>query len=1032
MRARLVPVLTLITAFSIAPGEAGEPERELLPQPAPGWSIELAAGAPRLCNPTSIAGAPDGTLYVGQAATETTDVAGVISGSVLAIKDGKSRVCAAGLGIVTGLEWIDGTLFVAHPPELSSFRDTDHDGRADERIALVTGLGPPALVPQGINDHIAAGVRAGMDGYLYIGVGDKGISRAVGKDGRCITLAGGGVIRVRPDGTGLEVVSTGERNPRSIVVSATGEVFTLGAGAAGKRWPGGLTHHINGGHYGYPYQFLTAPFRALPLMGGEAGEPGTQGVCYDEAGLPGRYRGNLFVCDRGGQSIICCEIRKAGGTFAVARQTVVVSKGPLTDFHPLALAVTADGTGFWVVDGASTSRHTPGLATGRLYRLTYSGNDRVSPAPRPRGIALHDRIAALDHPALSIRFDSQRSLAGQGAPALGLLIERLHAGGPASGRLHALWALDAIGGPEARRAIREALADTSASVRLQAARSSGIRADHGAVDPLLALLEDRDPSLRREAAIALGAIGDTRAIAPLLAVLGESDRFAAWSIRTAIRRLGFPEETALRTALLDARRRENALNLADESWSLPVVRALVATLRQTPEPAFRARIVANLAGQFRKYPEWSGTWWGFDPLAGELPRKTRGWDPAGMNMVLQGLRLGLGDQDASVRFQAIVALGEVGPAAGPILCQGMATEPDVRNQALLVEALGTMNDAGSVRLLTSLVVDARRAEPVRAAALDGLARFRSRDIVRARLAVLYDPDAPESLVARALPPLARDGILPPNDMAGFFESPKPLVRAAALMSVNVKKPLPAEIRQLVLARLDDTSTEVRQAAVLAVGVLKLREAVPRLIQTAGAGQADADLRTQAITALCMMPDPRAEAIYRQAAGDPDPALRRGGERALQAIRGQVDAQVQLTGGPQGRTPRVETLRQFALSHLTDPRKGEELFFEKREIACGRCHAAAGRGAGTPGPDLSGLASRSDKVQLIRSLLEPSPRLAAAHQPVKNLAGTLTPLEFTDLIGFLERLKQPAAERNPRQTSSNPGNDQEAAGKRQGP
>ncbi|MGO8899272.1 MAG: hypothetical protein ACLQU5_13140, partial [Isosphaeraceae bacterium] len=81
---------------------------------------------------------------------------------------------------------------------------------------------------------------------------------------------------------------------------------------------------------------------------------------------------------------------------------------------------------------------------------------------------------------------------------------------------------------------------------------------------------------------------------------------------------------------------------------------------------------------------------------------------------------------------------------------------------------------------------------------------------------------------------------------------------------------------------------------------------------------------------------------------------------------------------------------------------------------------------------SGLASRSDKVQLIRSLLEPSHRVATAHQPVKSLAGTLTPLEFTDLIGFLERLKQPAAERNTRRTVSNPVNDQEAAGKRRSP
>ena len=93
---------------------------------------------------------------------------------------------------------------------------------------------------------------------------------------------------------------------------------------------------------GYPYQFLTAPFRALPLMGGEAGEPGIQGVCYDEGGLPGRYRGNIFVCDWGRQAVVCFEIRKAGGTFAVARQATVVSKGIVADFHPLALAVTAE------------------------------------------------------------------------------------------------------------------------------------------------------------------------------------------------------------------------------------------------------------------------------------------------------------------------------------------------------------------------------------------------------------------------------------------------------------------------------------------------------------------------------------------------------------------------------------------------------------------------------------------------------------------------------------------------------------------
>ena len=67
------------------------------------------------------------------------------------------------------------------------------------------------------------------------------------------------MIRIRPDGTGLEVVSTGECNPRGIALSATDEIFTFGTDDDSKKWPNSLTHHIVGGHYGFPYQFLTAP-----------------------------------------------------------------------------------------------------------------------------------------------------------------------------------------------------------------------------------------------------------------------------------------------------------------------------------------------------------------------------------------------------------------------------------------------------------------------------------------------------------------------------------------------------------------------------------------------------------------------------------------------------------------------------------------------------------------------------------------------------------------------------------------------------
>jgi HEAT repeat protein len=571
------------------------------------------------------------------------------------------------------------------------------------------------------------------------------------------------------------------------------------------------------------------------------------------------------------------------------------------------------------------------------------------------------------------------------------------------GRLHALWALDALDDDGARQAIRDALRDRSPRVRLQAARSCGLRGDREAIGGLAALLADSDPAVRREAAIALGSTGGPQALPPLVAALGDPDRFAAWSIRTAIRRIGYPTRDAMGEALLDPRRAESALILADESWCVPVIEALTLSLKATKEPSVRARMVAALAGQYRKFPDWNGEWWGPDPLASAFPRKTENWDRSGMDAVLQGLRQGLLDGTASVRFPAIIALGEVGRPAAAILREGFSAESNPSNQEALVEAMGAATDGESVRLLTNLVADPGRSEPLRAAALDALARFRGPDVLRARLSLLYDSRAPEALVARALPPLARDGILPPNDLAGFLESPSALVRASALMSLNVKKALPVELKALILARLDDPSADVRQAAVIAAGTLQLREAIPRLIQAAS--QADAELRTGAISALCRMPDPRAAPIYREAANDTDPSLRRAGAQALKAIGGGVDPSVDRTGSSHPAIKDTAAFSRFASTHQGDPRSGEALFFENKSLACGRCHVVNGRGTAHQGPDLSGLGARYDEARIIRALLEPSQPVAAAHHPVTDGIRSLTPLQFTDLISFLRRSKQ---------------------------
>ena len=596
MTLRLVFALIIATVVTAARG-ADQPGRAL-PAAAQDWSIELAAQSPQIVFPTAIVAAPDGTVYLG---SDPMDMPGPPTepiDRVLAIKDGKTTVFADKLWSVMGLEWVDGTLYVVHAPFLSAFRDTDGDGKADSRVDLVTGLGPKLPGFNGINDHIASGIRLGMDGFLYIAVGDKGIPRGVGRDGKTIQLHGGGVIRVRPDGTGLEVVSTGECNPLSVALSATDEIFTYGNDDDSKKWPNSLTHHIVGGHYGYPYQFLTAPHRALPIMSGQVGGSGAQGICYNEDGLPAEYRGNLFFCDWGLQTVFRFEIKKAGGTFALTRRTAFVSRGDVPDFRPFSLAVAADGQSLWLVDWAYNGWLASGPRTGRLYRLRYTGSSRPCPLRgRPamtrryassRSITRHWRSAWNRNESSSTRgrrwFRSWSSGSRRPSPKRGGCTLSGHSTRSAAptrdGRSGRCW-------PTLRQGCASRPRDRWAFAVTRLPSSQ-----------LLRLLTDRDAAVRREAAIAAGRLGDLGAGPALYAALGDADTFAAWSIRQAIRRLNAWNKQALVEALLDERRLESALRLTDEAWAVPVVAALTEALSRTTSVPVKARIVANLAGLY--------------------------------------------------------------------------------------------------------------------------------------------------------------------------------------------------------------------------------------------------------------------------------------------------------------------------------------------------------------------------------------------------------------------------------------------------
>src|SRR5439155_4186386 len=134
------------------------------------------------------------------------------------------------------------TLFVMHPPVLEAFHDDNRDGLADRSEVIVRGLGND-LRFRGA-DHTCNGLRLGTDGWLYIALGDYGALNAVAKDGSHLQLHGGGILRVRPDGSRLSTVVEGTRNIYDVAIDPFMNLFTCDNSNDGDGWNVRLSHMI--------------------------------------------------------------------------------------------------------------------------------------------------------------------------------------------------------------------------------------------------------------------------------------------------------------------------------------------------------------------------------------------------------------------------------------------------------------------------------------------------------------------------------------------------------------------------------------------------------------------------------------------------------------------------------------------------------------------------------------------------------------------------------------------------------------------
>ena len=133
---------------------------------------------------------------------------------------------------------------IASGMDLVVFEDVNKDGIADSPPQpLIKNISSPKFLQSRGTDHSTNGIRMGIDGWIYIAVGDFGFHNAVDQSGKKMTMLGGGIVRVRPDGTEMEIYTHGTRNIYDVAIDPFMNIYTRGNTNDGGGWDIRFLHH---------------------------------------------------------------------------------------------------------------------------------------------------------------------------------------------------------------------------------------------------------------------------------------------------------------------------------------------------------------------------------------------------------------------------------------------------------------------------------------------------------------------------------------------------------------------------------------------------------------------------------------------------------------------------------------------------------------------------------------------------------------------------------------------------------------------
>lgn len=394
---------------------------------------------------------------------------------------------------------------------LSVFEDKDWDGVADgEGKILISDVSPPKHNQDRGADHTTNGIRMGIDGWIYIAVGDFGIHGAKGTDGTELTMLGGGVVRLRPDGSELEVYTHGLRNIYDIAIDPLMNIYTRGNTNDGGGWNVRFIHHIQSGEYGYPVLFKSFTDEIIPALVDVGGGSGTGSLFLQEPGWPDKFNNVPMMCDWGRSQLVIHRLTPDGASFTQEPENFI-KLSQISDID-----VDASGRLYGAAWNGAGYSGNPGK--GFVQRYVPKGWT-YKPFANPSKLKDPALVALLRSESATARLAASQELLNRPPAVKGVISVATDQAASLESRVAAIFTYKQMAGKKANPGLVKLTADPLVKEwAMRALTDRKTQLDGVTKELFVAGLKNSSPRVQVAAAVSLGRLGDRSAAPALLTI----------------------------------------------------------------------------------------------------------------------------------------------------------------------------------------------------------------------------------------------------------------------------------------------------------------------------------------------------------------------------------------------------------------------------------------------------------------------------------------------------------------------------------